>query len=259
VRRAARRRSRAPPLTIHTLRQLVQRGVAHERPTRVTRGSARSLKIPSVSLSDSSAARWACAPSTMRRNLIISKVRPARPTRGCRKNTGPGESSSIARATSAPNGARATRPRVEPITSTPRLMTREERPRPGRLTPSTVTPRRRRGGRGLDHSAGEESSAPRRHVQAARRSGTGVPQPVLPSRYSPLLSSRGGSEAGASTKTYASSGPCREPLRNGSALQTPRLRHKPPTSRHFGKFELLFSGKLAPRGSAQGLAGDKSL
>ncbi len=38
---------------------------------RVTRGSERSLKMPSSSFSDASAARCASAPSTMLRNLII--------------------------------------------------------------------------------------------------------------------------------------------------------------------------------------------
>ena len=112
----------------------------NRRPTGVTRGSSVNLKMPTLSFRAASASRWAWAPSTMLRNLIISNVRPSRPTRRWRKNTGPYESTLIASAMSRPNGNNTSKPAPAPNTSIARFTAREERLRPPRGTPRTVTP-----------------------------------------------------------------------------------------------------------------------
>ncbi len=70
----------------------------------------------------------------------MENVWPSRPMRGWRKNTGPRDPSLIATAIAASTGARISRPSAEPATSRLRLISRDDRVRPKRATPSTRSP-----------------------------------------------------------------------------------------------------------------------
>ncbi len=128
------------------------------RPTRVTRGSAGGDQAGPESRS---------APSAMVRNLSMPKTRPWRPSRACRRITGPGPSRRTASATAATSGIQAGSSRTAPRASAERSK--------GRFQPS----------RG---AAGPDPRPVRRGRAGPSRGGSGTSfgsRPALPAPGSP--------------------------------------------------------------------------
>ena len=106
----------------------------------ITAGDAITNSGPAPSLAAASAASRASASGTIERNFRHSKVWPLRPTRVCRKITGPPSSILMASATTAITGADAMSSIAEPTRSKVRLIQRAAAIDCGRSTSSSGSP-----------------------------------------------------------------------------------------------------------------------